>query len=240
MPLKHQTETILVGILGIAMAIAGVVVAVLSFVTSPWMLWIAVFFVSLAYPLILYPHFRERRADYEFRLLHFVPAIILLLWLLFTVLGGVAPFLLFARAILTFAWALPLVAIGFALLAWFSLHVIRQWPRRLATLAVIFVPFALLGVFGDRMQWNGQIASLLDTGTGSSVSSRPVAVNGSASSGIAVVSAGMSRPIASGSSSSRPPHLPHAGFGLEIFAMLVPAGTSAAVHLRAMRRSRAA
>lgn len=233
MPLKHQTETALVGILGIAIALAGIVVGILSFVTSPWLLWIAAFFISLAYPLILYPHFRERRADYEFRLLHFVPAIILLVWLLFTILGGSMSWFLAARGLLLTAWALPLVAIAFALLAWFSLHVIRQWPRRLATLAAIFVPFAILGIFGEKLQWNTQLASLLDTGTGSSVSSGPIAVNSSASSGIAVVSAGMSR-----SSSSRAPQLPHAGGGIEFFALLVPAATSAAVHLRAMRRAR--
>ncbi len=237
MPLKHQTETALVGILGIAIALAGIVVGILSFVTSPWLLWIAAFFISLAYPLILYPHFRERRADYEFRLLHFVPAIILLVWLLFTILGGSMSWVLAARGLLLTAWALPLVAIAFALLAWFSLHVIRQWPRRLATLAAIFVPFAILGIFGEKLQWNTQLASLLDTGTGSSVSSGPIAANSSASSGIAVVSAGMSRPI--GSSSSRAPQLPHAGGGIEFFALLVPAATSAAVHLRAMRRARA-
>lgn len=233
MPLKHQTETALVGILGIAMALAGIVVAVLSFVTSPWLLWIAAFFVSLAYPLILYPHFRERRADYEFRLLHFAPASFLLLWLLLTVLSPVVPFLAIVRTALTIFWALPLVLVGFALLAWFCLRVIRQWPRRLGTLLAILVPFAFLGIVGQNLDWNTQMASLLETGTGSSVSSRPIAVNGSVSSGISVVSAGMSR-----SSSSRAPHLPHAGGGFELFAMMVPAATSAAVHLRAMRRAR--
>jgi hypothetical protein len=57
------------------------------------------------------------------------------------------------------------------------------------------------------------------------------------SSGISIVSAGMSKPRAS-SVSSKPPHLPHAGGGIEFFAVLVPAATSAAVHLRAMRRAR--
>ena len=175
MPLKHSTETTLVAVLGVAMVLAGIVVAVLSLVTSPWLLWIAAFFVSLAYPLVLYPHFRERRADYEFRLLHFAPALFLLAWLLLTVLSPVAPFLGALRALLTFGWALPLVLVGFLLLAWFCLHVIRQWPRRLGSLAFIFVPFLFLGLFADRLDWNTRMASLLETGTGSSVSSRPIA-----------------------------------------------------------------
>lgn len=238
MPLKHSTETTLVAVLGVAMVLAGIVVAVLSLVTSPWLLWIAAFFISLAYPLILYPHFRERRADYEFRLLHFAPALFLLVWLLLTVLAPVVPFLGVARAILAFGWALPLVLLGFLLLAWFCLHVLRQWPRRIGALALIFVPFLFLGLMADRMQWNTQMASLLETGSGSSVSSRPIAV-GSASSGLVIAGGGVSS-RSSGSISSKPPVLPHAGGGIEFFAVLVPAATSAAVHLRAMRRNRAA
>lgn len=242
MPLKHSTETTLVVVLGLAMALAGVVVAVLSLVSSPWLLWIAAFFISLAYPLVLYPHFRERRADYEFRLLHFAPAIVLLTWLILTVLAPVVPFLGFLLGILTFGWALPLVALGFLLLAWFCLTVIRQWSRRLGGLALVFVPFAALALFGQQLQWNTQLASLLEPRAGSgSVSSGPIAA-GSATSGVAIMSRGMSRPsvIASGSSSSKPPHLPHAGpEDFAFLAVIVPAATSAAVHLRAMRRQRA-
>lgn len=236
MPLKHQTETALVAVLGAAMALAGIVIAVLSWLTSPWLLWIAAFFISLAYPLILYPHFRERRADYEFRLLHFAPAIFLLVWMALTILSSVVPGLFLVRAFLTFAWALPLVVIGFALLAWFCLNVLRQWPKRLASLAAILLPFALLGLFGQQFEWNKQIAAVIDSSTGSGSVSGPV-VASSTRSGIAIMSRGMSSHGVIGQ--TPPPHLPHAGGGIEFFALLVPAATSAAVHLRAMRRSRA-
>ncbi len=237
MPLKHTTETTLVAVLGVAMILAGIVIAVLSLVTSPWLLWIAAFFISLAYPLILYPHFRERRADYEFRVLHFAPALFLLVWLVLTVLSGSVPFFGFLRGLVTFAWALPLVALGFLALAWFSVHVIRQWSKRIGVLALIFVPFVALAMFGQHMDWNMQLAALLETGTGSSVSSGGPIVAGSASSGIAIVGAG----ISSSSVSvvvSQPPHLPQAGGGIELFAMLVPAATCASVQIRAMRRNR--
>ncbi len=242
MPLKHSTETTLVVVLGLAMALAGVVVAVLSLVSAPWILWIAAFFISIAYPLVLYPHFRERRADYEFRILHFAPAFVLLTWLVLTVLAPVVPFLGFLRSMLTFGWALPLVTLGFVLLAWFCLTVIRQWSKRLGGLALVFVPFAALALFGQNLHWNTQLASLLEPRGGSgSVSSGPVAVS-SATSGISIMSRGMSRSsaVAMGSSSSKPPHLPHAGGGIEFLAVMVPAATSAAVHLRAMRRNRVA
>ncbi len=245
MPLKHTTETTLVAVLGIAMALAGVVVAVLSLVTSPWMLWIAAFFISLAYPLILYPHFQDRRADYEFRLLHFVPAFILLLWLALTVLLPSLPILAVVRGFLTFAWALPLVLLGFLLLAWFCLHVIRQRGQRLALLTLVFIPFAALAFFGNTLEWNRQLAAVLDrqeTGSGSvaaSSSRGPVAV-ASARSGVSVMSRGMSRSSArSLSISSKAPALPDAGGGIEFFAFIVPAATCAATQVKTMRRARA-
>ena len=242
MPLKHSTETTLVVVLGLAMALAGVAVAVLSLVSAPWLLWIAAFFISLAYPLVLYPHFRERRADYEFRILHFAPAFVLLTWLVLTVLAPLVPLLAFLRTILMFGWALPLVTLGFLLLTWFCLTVIRQWTRRLGGLALVFVPFMALALFGQSMEWNPWLAALLEPVSGSgSVSSGPIAV-GSAKSGVSIMSRGMSRSsaVAMGSSSSKPPHLPHAGpEDFAFLAVMVPAATSAAVHLRAMRRQRA-
>lgn len=241
MPLKHHTETTLVAVLGVATAFAGIVIAVLSFTASPWLLWIAALFASLAYPLALYPHFRERRADYEFRLLHFMPAFFLLLWMALTLSSSVVPALSGVRAALTTAWALPLVAFGFALLTWFCMHVLRQWPRRIATLGSILVPFAVLGVSGDRFEWNRQLASLLDVPPLSgSVSSGPIAVS-STRSGIAVMSRGMSSSSRGVIAQNPPPHLPHAGpEDFAFFALIVPAATSATVHLRAMRRSRSA
>lgn len=239
MPLKHHTETTLVGVLGAAMALAGAAIAVLSWVASPWLLWIAAFFVSLAYPLALYPHFRERRADYEFRLLHFAPAAFLLLWLALTVVASVVPALAGLLSILTVAWALPLVVLGFGLLAWFCVHVLRQWSKRLAILATIFVPFALLGVLGDRFDWNQRVAAVIDVpmGTGSVVHGPIVA--SSARDGVSIMGRGMSSNGAI--AQNPPPHLPHAGpEDFALFALIVPAATSAAAHLRAMRRSRVA
>ncbi len=234
MPLKHSTETILVAVLGVAIALAGLVLSVLSAVASPGFLWIGAFLVTLAYPLLLYPHFRERRADYEFRLLHFLPALFLLLWLILTILTGFFPIFGVLRAAMTFGWALPLVLLGFLGVAWFSFHVIRQWPQRIGLLLLIFAPFALLGILGDRFEWNVQLASLLErTGTGATVSSRPIAAN--TSSRTSSAASRSSRPMIG----QKPPVLPHAGPGLELFAVMVPAATSAAVHLRAMRRARA-
>lgn len=234
MPLKHQTETALVAILGIAIAFSGMAIAVLSLLSSPWLLWMAIFFISLAYPLALYPHFRERRADYEFRLLHFVPALFLLLWMALTVFSSVVPSFSFVRSALTFAWAFPLVIVAFALLMWFCMHVLRQWLRRVLMLGVIVIPFSLLGFFGDHTDWNTQIASILDASEGIESSQIIVA---STHSGIRMMSQGMSH-TSGGMIGVRPPHLPHAGGGIEFFAVIVPAATSAAVHLRAMRRQR--
>ncbi len=248
MPLKHTTETTLVGLLGVLMALAGVAVAVLSSLASPGGIWIGAFLVSVAYPLILYPHFRDRRADYEFRLLHFVPALFLLLWLFLSSLSSVLPGLAFLLGALSFAWALPLVALGFLLLAWFCMHVIRQWPRRIGLLFLIFVPFLLLSLWGSDKGWEKQLAAIIapndprvaqnassSSSSSSSTSSARTIVVRSAKKGV-MISARLSH-SSNGTIGQKPPHLPDAGFGLELFAVIVPAATSAAVHLRARRRS---
>lgn len=230
MPLKHGTETALVAILGIAMALAGVVVAVLSALTSPGLFWIGAFLIALAYPLVLYPHFRDARADYEFRILHFVPALFLLVWLLLTILGTFFPVLTFFRGILSFGWALPLVALGFLLLAWFAMHVIRQWPKRVGMLILLFAPFLLLGLYGERLGWNTQLASLIDDKT------PPIAVTTSSSSSLGAVAVASAKSRTSVMISSRPPQLPHSGGGLELFAVIVPAATCAAVQIKTLKR----
>lgn len=238
MPLKHITETTLVAVLGLAMVLTGIVMAILTAMAAPWFLWIAAFIVAIAYPLVLYPHFRERRADYEFRLLHFLPAAFLLLWLLLTIVGNAVPIVAFLRSMLAFAWGLPLVLLGFIFLGLFCVQVMRQSGRRIVALLALFLPFALFGLLGDRFDWNTRIASVIEGPVvGGSSSSSPVAVGGGSSKSVSQSSRAAVRSSA-GSVSSKPPRLPHAGAGAEFFAVLVPAATSAAVHLRAMRRAR--
>lgn len=182
MPLKHSTETWLVACLGIAIVAAGIACAVLPPLTRAPLLWAILFALSIAYPLSLYPLFKERRADYEFRMLHFIPAGMFLLWFILQLLTLVIPAVSLLTRFFVWGWSLPLVIAAFAALVWFCLHVIRQRQQRLFYLAAILVPFLVIAAAGESFQWPEEIASVL-SGTTSSASSNPVIVGSVTSQG---------------------------------------------------------
>jgi|CXWL01.1.fsa_nt_gi hypothetical protein len=161
MPLKHSTETLLVFFLGIAIVIAGFVCALLPPLVVTPIPWVVAFGVALAYPLSLYPLFKERRADYLFRGLHFTPALILLIWFLLQVLATYYPIVATVLPWYTWGWSTPVVIAGFLTLFWFCLRVIRQWTTRAGLLTLLLVPFVFLGMLGEKMQWPSEVASVL-------------------------------------------------------------------------------
>ncbi len=168
MPLKHSTETWLVALLGVAIVLAGVACAILPSPVHAPLLWILLFAVSLAYPLSLYPLFQARRADYEFRVLHFLPALILFVWLILELLLSYIPSIGGLMSAYRWGWSLPAVLGSLAALVWYCLHVIRQRAARLRFLALLFVPFVILGILGENFQWPEQLASVL-SGSSSSI-----------------------------------------------------------------------
>jgi hypothetical protein len=168
MPLKHSTETMLVVFLGIAIMLAGIACAVLPSPLHAPLAWTLVFIASIVYPLSLYPLLKKRRADYEFRALHFVPAGILLIWLVLQLLSAYLPLLSHVTQAYVWGWSLPVVAAALVALVWFCLHVIRQRKVRLLYLAALFVPFFAVAMVGEQFQWPEQIASVL-SGSASSV-----------------------------------------------------------------------
>ncbi len=182
MPLKHSTETWLVVFLGIAIMVAGIACAVLPALTYAPLLWAILFALSIAYPLSLYPLFKERRADYEFRMLHFVPAGMLVLWLLLQLLTLAIPAVAILTSFFVWGWSLPLVILSFAALTWFCLHVIRQRQQRLTFLAVALALFLGIAIAGETFKWPEQIASIL-SGSSSSTSSVPVIAGADSSAG---------------------------------------------------------
>lgn len=170
MPLKHATETALVLLLAVMIALAGFAAAFLPPISVSILPWAAAFAISLIYPMALYPMMRERRADHSFRLLHFVPAAILLVWLALDLLASFVPGLQWLQSWFTWAWALPFVLVAFLALLWYCLNVIRQRAQRMGTLAAVFLPFLLLSLFSERQDWDGRLAGALweapQTGTG--------------------------------------------------------------------------
>ncbi len=160
MPLKHHTETFLVFLLGAVMSLTGLLIATLPPLPEGIVPFGTLLLLAFLYPLILLPLFRKRRADYAFRLLHWVPTLMLLLWLGlgFSALseGRVLPF--FERY--TWAWNLPGVATGFLLLALFCLRVVRRRVPRLALLLLAFMPFVAGGLLSEQgPHWEKELAS---------------------------------------------------------------------------------
>lgn len=173
MPLKHSTETRLVFLLGLMIVLAGAAAAFLPPLSVRVVPWAIAFIISIIYPLALYPLFKERRADYEFRALHFVPALMLLLWLTIDILAGLKPQWQAVQAWVTWGWSVLIVLVAFVLLALFCLRVIRQrWPR-MALLFAVLLPFLFISQLSERMQWDEQMAMILwniqGSGTGNDV-----------------------------------------------------------------------
>lgn len=160
MPLKHATETFLVFLLGLILAVTGITMALLPPLQSSFMPWLIAFVLSILYPLLLYPMLRSRRADNSFRLLHFLPALLLLVWFVLE-LSPATSLLLRIHRMYLWGWALPVIALGFVLLAAFCIDVIRERRGRLTILALLFVPFAAAAVAGEQLGWNARIASLI-------------------------------------------------------------------------------
>ncbi|KKW38624.1 MAG: hypothetical protein UY85_C0027G0001 [Candidatus Peribacteria bacterium GW2011_GWB1_54_5] len=76
MPLKHTTETLLVFLLGTATVVTGIIIPSLTAPDMGIAPWAIVFVLAIAYPLALSGLFRRNRADYAFRLLHWMPALV--------------------------------------------------------------------------------------------------------------------------------------------------------------------
>ncbi len=160
MPLKHATETFLVFLLGLVLAVTGFTMALLPPLQGNFIPWLIAFALSILYPLLLYPLLRSRRADNSFRLLHFLPALLLLIWFVLE-LSPATDLLLRVHRMYLWGWALPVVALGFLLLAVFCIEVIRQRRGRLTILALLLIPFAAAALAAEQFNWNPRIASFL-------------------------------------------------------------------------------
>lgn len=170
MPLKHDAETALVLVLGLMIALAGAVAAFLPPLSVSVVPWAIAFAVAMVYPLILYPMMKENRADHEFRALHFVPALVLFVWMLLDLLVAFRPEWQILQTVYTWGWGLAVVVAAFVLLVLFCLRVIRQRFPRIALLLAVLIPFIILSQLSEREQWDRKLAlSIWDgtrTGTG--------------------------------------------------------------------------
>ncbi len=170
MPLKHDVETWLVILLAGMIALAGIAVTFLPPLSVQAFPWVVAFVISVLYPLALYPMLKERRAEYEFRALHFVPMLILLVWMALDLLASFRPEFAYLQEWYTWAWALPVVAAAFVLLMFFCLLVIRQRGARIVTLLLLLAPFIIFSQWSERSEWDRKLAAVFwngqQTGTG--------------------------------------------------------------------------
>ncbi|MDO8648960.1 MAG: hypothetical protein Q7R81_04220 [Candidatus Peregrinibacteria bacterium] len=166
MPYKHFAETVLILILALLIMATGVVIDTLPLLpegTVPWGITIA---IAVLYPLLLYPSFRRNRADYSFRLLHFIPAVLLLIWFLIQLIAIRAPQFLNVHHWYTWGWTGGAVIIAFFLLAVFCLQVIRRRVPRILFLLLLLIPFTVSGVMSERSyDWDSALSAQLWRGT---------------------------------------------------------------------------
>ncbi len=157
MPLKHATETLLIAVLAVVLALTGLAVAVLPVLPAGIVWWSIALILTLAYPLSL----KSRRADYPFRALHFAPFILLLIRLLLDIGSSFYAGLSRAASLYSWGWAAPAVLLAFLALMVFCIRVLRQRDMRLRLLAALFLPFLFLGLFSEFTGWNDKMARLL-------------------------------------------------------------------------------
>ncbi len=166
MPLKHSTETLLVLLLGAVTILAGVLVDTLPLLPEGILPWAMIFVPLLAYPFALSPTFRENRAEHTFRVLHFVPAVLALLWLLIQLASLIEPEVLRLHHWYTWGWTSTGVVVGFVFLLWFCLRAVRRWAARMSLLFLIVIPFIVLGTVSEEFaDWDQQLAQVLWRGT---------------------------------------------------------------------------
>lgn len=171
----------MVFLLGLMIALTGAVAAFLPPVSVTILPWTIAFAVTLVYPLVWYPIMKERRADYEFRALHFVPALILLLWLMLDLFVSFRPDWQVMQSVYTWSWTMGIVAAAFVLLVLFCVRVIRQWLPRIGLLLLVFIPFALLSRVSEMNGWDRQVAMTLWDGQGIGTGTGVIASNGTSS-----------------------------------------------------------
>jgi hypothetical protein len=162
MPLKHATETFLVFLLGVVILVAGLLLPTLPDLPAGAVPWAILFVIAILYPMALFFLFRRRRADRTFRLLHWFPALMLLLWLGLEVIALEKPRALALIDAYTWGWTLPAVTLAFIFLISYCLQVVRRRTARVTLLLLAFIPFVGGALASERTtHWERDLAATL-------------------------------------------------------------------------------
>lgn len=148
-------------VLGILLVATGFVLGLLPAFPAGIAYWCVLFAVTVFYPLLLTRLLRSNRADYEFRILHWVPAAMAVLWLVLELLTYRFSVARTAQLGFFSFWSLPLVALGIVLTIVFAAHVIRRRNVRIPFLSILLVAFAATSVVSHTMGWNPALQATL-------------------------------------------------------------------------------
>lgn len=161
MPLKHSTETAYILLLALVIGAAGFLVSLLPAYPAGMPYWAILLTIFVLYPIIFTPTFRNNRADYEFRLLHWFPAAILLLWLVLQLSAPKFKILHILNLGFLFLWSLPLVALGIVFIIIFAFHVIRRCTFRVTALVLLLALFIAGAVSAEGLGWNNKLQAAI-------------------------------------------------------------------------------
>lgn len=162
MPLKHSTETFLVILLGLAILCTGFVLAFLPPLLAGAFPWTVFFVLSIAYPVILSGLFRKRRADKSFRMLHYIPAVMLVAWLIFAAIEYYDVSFSFLRLGYIWNWTLGAVIAGVSALVIYSIRVIRGYQKRVPALLGVLAAFVVLAFSGSYFGFNDTLTASIN------------------------------------------------------------------------------
>jgi len=162
MPLKHFTETVLIVLLGCMTLVTGVAMDTLPLLPEGALPWAIAFAIALLYGLSLYPLLKKNRADNSFRILHFLPAAMLVLWLVIELLTLKFPQALTVHHWYTWGWSVVVVVLCFLFFIAFCLNVIRRRVPRIALLLLLLVPFTGLAFASEQYyHWDQKVSSIV-------------------------------------------------------------------------------
>jgi len=148
-------------VLAIMVCLVGFLAALLPHLPAGLSAWGILLAVSVVYPIVLQPTLRVNRADYEFRLLHWFPAGILLLWAFLEVTSPRVKFLYILQLGFFYLWSLPIVVLGVCFLMLFAVHVIRRSTVRVTLLSLLLAAFITGAVAAEIRNWNPRLQTVL-------------------------------------------------------------------------------
>ncbi len=148
-------------VLGLAICAAGIAAALLPAIPVGTKYWAILLTLSFLYPIGLTRTFKHNRADYEFRLLHWFPAGIFLLWFALQLIGPRIEIIRILALGFFFLWSLPLVALGIAFICIFAVHVLRRSRLRVTTLVVFLSLFTVGALYAEGTNLNPRLQAVV-------------------------------------------------------------------------------